>query len=80
MENQLCILNNNELFMIDGGTFWGVVGGAATVVGGVASVVGGAALLAVPEPTMVTKAAGYGAIVLGVSSIAGGAATIANNI
>ncbi|WP_094551264.1 hypothetical protein [Petroclostridium xylanilyticum] len=83
---ELCIGNNfielNEysLGQIEGGTFWGVVGGVATVIGGVASVVGGAALIAAPEPTTATKFAGAGMIVGGIAAVGGGLATIASNI
>jgi len=82
-----CALNSNffemnavELELLDGGTFWGVVGGALTVVAGAAEVVGGVALLTVPEPTGVTKFAGGAAIVTGASTVIGGIVQIGSNI
>lgn len=73
------VLQFEDLYDIDGGTFWGKVGGAASVVAGAASCVGGAVLLGVPEPTLVTKAAGWGAISVGATAVIGGLATIASN-
>ena len=67
-----CVLNRNfyemnvaELEMIEGGSFWGVVGGVA--------------LLVAPDPTTVTKFAGGSAIALGVGSVIGGVVQIASN-
>ncbi len=73
-------IDNLDLLEIDGGTFWGVVGGVATVIGGAAAVVGGAALLLIPEPTTGTKFAGGAAVIGGLAAMAGGAASIAQNI
>jgi succinate-acetate transporter protein len=70
-------LTEEELMMIDGGVNWlGVVSGASGVLGGVAGILGGVAALAVPEPTLLTKVAGYTGIVSGVSAVGTGIATI----
>ncbi len=81
-----CVLNRNfyemnvvELEMIEGGSFWGVVGGGLTVIAGAAEVVGGVALCLVPEPTMATKVGGGAAIVTGASTVIGGIVQIASN-
>jgi len=70
-------LTEDDLIVVDGGVNWlGVVSGASGVLGGVAGILGGAAALAVPEPTLLTKVAGYAGIISGVSAIGTGIATI----
>lgn len=73
INNSFCRLTDYELYAIDGGTFWGVVGGVATIVGGIA-------LCGVPEPTTLTKFAGGACIGGGIAAIGAGIATIANNV
>lgn len=80
IDKNFTLLTDISLTEIDGGTFWGVVGGVATVIAGGATVVAGVVLLAIPEPTTLTKYAGYGAIVTGCAAVTGGLATIANNL
>lgn len=80
INNSFCRLTDYELYAIDGGTFWGVVGGVATIVGGISSIVGGIALCGVPEPTTLTKFAGGACIGGGIAAIGAGIATIANNV
>ena len=72
-------LNKDFLMDIDGGTFWGMVSGVASVVAGAAEVAGGVVLICVPDPTTATKFGGAGAIATGVATISGGAVTIAQN-
>ena len=57
-----------------GGAFRRRGGGSLQMVGGGVSVVGGGALLAVPEPTMLTKVGGVGAIAVGGNEFVDGAA------
>lgn len=72
INNDFELLNSLSLSEINGGTFWGVVGGVATVIGGVATVVGGVVMLGLPDPTLVTKYGGYAAIVTGGAAVIGG--------
>lgn len=80
IDNSFIQLNDFCLMGVDGGTFWGVVGGVGTVICGAGAVVGGAGLLAVPDPTTLTKWGGYAAVTSGIGTMAGGCASIGMNI
>lgn len=80
INNSFLEINELSLEEINAGTFWGAVGGVATTISGVAATVGGVALLGTPEPTGLTKVAGYSAVSAGITTTIGGIATIANNI
>ncbi len=72
-------LSDEELFCVDGGrnvSVAGIISSSCAIVAGVCTVVGGVILLATPEPTGLTKAAGWVAISGGVATIAGGVAGI----
>lgn len=73
-------LDEFNLIEIDGGTFWGAVGGVFMCIGGAASVVGGVALCLVPEPTTATKWAGGAMIAGGAAGFLAGCATVASNV
>lgn len=70
-------LSHDDMLLVAGGSFWGAVGAGAAIVGGAAGIVGGVAALAAPEPTGLTKVAGWAAIVAGTSAIVGGVAYFA---
>ncbi len=80
LNSNFCEMNTAEIELLDGGTFWGVVGGGLTVTAGAAEVVGGVALLGAPEPTGITKYAGGAAIVTEAATVTGGIVQIAANI
>lgn len=67
-------LTDDELLMIDGGSWLSKIAAVAEIVGGVAAVVVGVGMIATPEPAM-TKVGGYATIVGGWSAIVHGAAS-----
>ena len=72
-------LSDEELFCVDGGrdvSVAGIICSSCAIVAGVCGVVGGVTLLLTPEPTGLTKVAGYAAITGGVATIASGVAGI----
>ncbi|WP_310601579.1 hypothetical protein [Anaerosporobacter sp.] len=75
VNNQFMNLSLDELILIDGGTFWGVVSGVAGVVCGVAEVIGGVIVCATAS-----KIGGGVAIVKGVATVGGGISVIVSNV
>lgn len=61
-------LSYNEMLEIDGGRNW--LATIAGTVAGVATIVVGVCVLLTPEPTGLTKVAGWATIVAGVATIA----------
>lgn len=74
------VMNDFDLQYVDGGTFWGVVGGAAQIVGGIGAAVVCAGLALTPEPTGITKYGAYSSGALAGALVIGGIATIGNNL
>lgn len=71
-------LSDDELFCVDGGvSVAGIICSVCGIVAGVCTIVGGVCLLLTPEPTGLTKVAGYAAIVGGAATVTGGIAGIA---
>lgn len=80
LDNSFQIMDFDECYLIEGGTFWGVVAGVSTVVGGALIAVGGVILILTPEPTGITKAVGTGALCAGFGTMGAGVATIVDNL
>lgn len=69
---------NADEIEYDGAGFWGCLAAACSIVTGIGSIIGGVAALLTPEPTLITKIAGWTSIVGGIGAISGGIAYFAD--
>ena len=73
-------LTYEEMIDLDGGSFWGAVGGILDCIAGLATGAGGVLLCLVPEPTMTTKYGGIRAIAYGGTTFVKGVSEFIENI